>query len=423
MSQMNTLNQNNQSSNSHKYLTMAPLFLVLVIDTMGAGIIFPILSPLFLDRHESILAANTSLSLRQIWYGVTLTSWGALMFIGAPYLGDLSDRLGRKKVLMLALAGTAVGFIISALGIDTKSLSLLIIGRLIAGFFSGSQPIAQAVIADISSDNDKVLFMSLIIVANCIGFIIGPIVGGYFADPDIVSWFSYSTPFYLAGLFALINSSLLLITLRETYQPKPDVQLNLTKGLVVFAEAFTSKRVRVFALILFLVELAWSIFFLYIPIYLVEHFKYDNLNIAHYMSAMGIVFAFALTAIIRVLHRFLNLENMVISVVTMMAIAVFLIPQTTGYNIWWMSFPIAIGTGIGYSVLITICSNQVTKDEQGWVMGLTSSVVAAAFGIGSMLAGTLGTFGKYFPFYVAGMLSLLSVALLIWKTKSNSKAA
>src|SRR5580658_5552191 len=94
----------------NKFMILAPLFLVLVIDTMGAGIIFPILSPLFMTPSESILPLATSENMRQFWYGATLTSWALLMFIGAPFLGDLSDRIGRKKVLVLCLVGDALGF-------------------------------------------------------------------------------------------------------------------------------------------------------------------------------------------------------------------------------------------------------------------------------------------------------------------------
>lgn len=399
-------------SQRHKYLTLAPLFLVLVIDTMGAGIIFPILAPLFSNNPDSILSLSTSDAMRTLWYGITLFSWAALMFIGAPFLGDLSDKMGRKKVLMLSLAGTGIGFAVSALGIGYKSIALLIVGRLTAGFFAGSQPIAQAVIADISDKKDKLLNMSLIIFANCLGFVFGPIVGGYFADPDIVPWFSYSTPFYIAGILALINASLLLVTLRESYQPKINVQLNILRGLTVFVSAFTNTKIRRHSLVLFLLELAWTLFFLYIPVYLVHLYDYDNLNIAHYMSYMGIMFALSLSVGIRIFMRFFALETMVIFSLILMSIALVLIQHTQGYGIWWLSIPVIIGGSIGYSVMITICSNLVSANEQGWVMGVTSSIVAAAFGCGALLAGTLGSLHVYLPFWVASGLGLLSAGLL-----------
>jgi DHA1 family tetracycline resistance protein-like MFS transporter len=409
--------------NQHKVLSLAPLFLVLVIDTMGMGIIFPILGPLFMGSTDGILSAGASVVERQFWYGATLVAWSILMFIGAPFLGDLSDRIGRKKVLLLSLAGTAVGFGISAFGIDMKSVWILMVGRVLAGFFAGSQPIAQAVIADISTHEDKVQNMSWIIFANCLGFIIGPIVGGYFADNHLVSWFTFSTPFYAAGFLAIINASLLLYTLRESYQPKSNVKLSLARGLIVFAEAFTNKKIRVLALVLFLTEVAWSIFFLFIPIYLVETYHYDNINIAHYMSYMGLLFAFGLTVVIRIMIKLMRLETLVALMMVIMSVTLAILTLFNEPWIWIMSTLITIPSAIGYSLMITICSNAVSHDEQGWVMGISSSVVAAGFGVGSGAAGTLGVFGATVPFFTAGVAALLSAVLLFfWERKHRVHA-
>jgi len=404
--------------NRHKILTMAPLFLVLVIDTMGMGIIFPILGPLFMGSAEGILPLGSSAAERQFWYGATLISWSIFMFIGAPYLGDLSDRLGRKKVLLLALAGTALSFSISALGIDLKNIWVLMAGRVMAGFFAGSQPIAQAVIADVSTHEDKVINMSMIIVANCLGFVIGPILGGYVADDQLVSWFTFSTPFYAAGALAVLNALLLIFTLRETVEPKKDVKLSLARGLIIFSEAFTDKRIRVLSMVLLLTEIAWSVFFLYIPIYLVELYQYNNIHIAHYMSYLGVIFAFALTVVIRILVKYLRLETLVVVMMIIMGISMFFATLCDEPWLWILSILVTIPSALGYSVMITVCSNAVPHTEQGKIMGITSSVTAVGFAVGSASAGTLGILGHIVPFATAGIAALCSALLLfIWDRK------
>lgn len=373
---------------------------------------------------DSILPTTASIVERHFWYGATLLAWSVLMFIGAPFLGDLSDRLGRRKVLMIALAGTAVGFGISALGIDIKNVWVLMIGRVIAGFFAGSQPIAQAVIADISSEQDKVLNMSMIIFANCLGFIIGPIIGGYFADNHLISWFTFSTPFYVAGGLAILNATLLLYTLKETYHPKKNIKLTLTRGLVVFIEAFRHNKIRVLALVLLLSQIGWSIFFLYVPIYLVETYQYNNINVAHYMSYLGLAFAFALTIVIRILVKFMRLETLVTTMMILMSIALVLITLSNEPWLWALSLLITIPSGLSYSIMTTICSNAVSKTEQGWVMGITSSVAAAGFGVGAAAAGTLGLLGQMAPFAAASLAALFSaITLFNWTSKKSKETA
>lgn len=400
-----------------KWAILGPLFLVLVIDTMGAAIIFPILGPLFITKTHSILPATSTLNERQLWYGIVLAAWSALMFIGAPYLGDLSDKLGRKKVLLLALFGTAIGFMISGWGIQHRSLWLLILGRLVAGFFAGSQPIAQAVIADISDTQDKALNMSYIILANCVGYIIGPIAGGYLADERIMSWFSYSTPFYLGGLLALVNAGLLLFTLRESFEPKTDIQPSLLRGLTVVLQAFVNKTIRLHALIYFLLELSWMVFFLYTPIFMVEALKFDKIAIAHTLSYMGILFAFSLTAGIRLFIHFLNLEMTVILSLIIMAVALIFVTNLSHTYLWWILIPIALGASISYSVMVTVCSNLVPADKQGWIMGITSSLTAAAFGVGAISVGMLGWVSARFPFDLAAVLAVVSAGLLYWQLR------
>jgi MFS transporter, DHA1 family, tetracycline resistance protein len=404
----------------NKFMILAPLFLVLVIDTMGAGIIFPILGPLFMTPSESILPLATSENMRQFWYGATLTSWALLMFIGAPFLGDLSDRIGRKKVLVLCLVGDALGFVLSGIGIQSALVSLVIIGRLVSGFFSGSQSIAQAVIADISSAKDKIHNMSWIIFANCVGFIIGPIAGGYLADAGVVSWFTYSTPFYVAGVLALLNGFMLLYTLVESYQPDNKAPINFVKGLLVFTDAFTNKKVRWHSVALFLIEFTWTIFFVYAPIFVLQMYHYDNLKIAQYMSYLGVLFAISLTVGIKLFTRYLSLTAIVN--VNMIAMGLGLILMATGdseWQFWVYSIPVAVACSVAYSVLITMCSNRVSHDEQGWVMGVIGAVVAAAFSVGAIAASLLAAVNIYLPFIFAGVLSMLCVVVMKYAEHSK----
>ena len=395
-----------------KLMTLLPLFLVLVIDTMGVGLIFPVLGPLFMDPTTHIVAAGTSVAMRQFYYGMTLASFSIAMFMGAPFLGDLSDKLGRKKVIILSLVMTGLGYVISAYGLKINSIGLLIFGRVVAGFFAGSQPIAQAAIADISSAKNKAVNMSLMIFANCIGFIIGPMFGGYFADTDTVSWFTFSTPFYAAGLLALLNAAMLMYTFRETYKIDSSKKLRLVQGLFVFASAFRDKRIRLLSFALFTMETAWALYFLYLTLYMVQVYHYDGVQIGHYMSYYGAIWAVTLTLLVRVMVHYFRLEVSLIGWLIIYGFSILLLYIHNPWVLWLSAIPIGIGSGWGYSGMVTLFSNSVDKDSQGWAMGITSCVVAGAWGIGGLLAGFLGHWGVNFPFAVACVLTLLSPIFL-----------
>src|SRR3990167_2722255 len=136
-------------------LAAAPLFLVLFIDSMGLGLIFPILNELLIDPSNHFVAANTSTDMRNLLYGGLIGIYMLCWFFGAAFLGDLSDQIGRKKALMICLIGAFLSYLLSAFSIPLNSIALLLIARIVAGITAGSQSIAQAAIIDISSDAHK----------------------------------------------------------------------------------------------------------------------------------------------------------------------------------------------------------------------------------------------------------------------------
>lgn len=402
---------------------LAPLFLVLVIDTMGFGVIFPILGPMFLGHSNHFLPADTSQVVRQLFYGGSLLAFSLTMFFGATFLGDLSDKIGRKKVLLICLSGTAISLLISAVGIEVRSVAVFMLGRLCAGFCAGSQPIAQAAIADISTEANKAVNLGFIIFANCLGFIIGPIFGGYFADASLSSWFGYQTPFFAAAILAAINAMGIMVTLRETYAVDASKKLHLLKGLTVFVSAFKHPKVRLLSVVMLLFECGWSVYFMFVSLFLVNVYHYNSIKIGHFMAYYGVIWAITLTVIVRLAVKFLRIENIVLLSIIVSAAAVLLCFVKNIQVFWLLALPLGIGSGLVYTGLVTVYSNVVNKDQQGWVMGIASAIVAAAWGIGSMLAGVLGNVSAYFPFVITFIFMLLSaIAMLLFQVQQKKIA-
>src|SRR6478672_2493528 len=169
------------------------LFLTVFIDMVGFGIIIPVL-PLYAERfHASPVAIGW---LTGIYSGMQI--------IFTPILGRLSDRFGRRPVLMLSLAGTAVGFALMGMA---HSLLFLFVARIIAGITGGNISIPQAYIADVTTPETRSKWMGMIGAAFGLGFTFGPMIGG------IMSRLSYSAPFFFSAGLAVINAALVYLIL------------------------------------------------------------------------------------------------------------------------------------------------------------------------------------------------------------------
>lgn len=398
----------------HKILTLTPLLAVILIDSMGFGLIYPILGPLFMAKTAGILPAAASLALRDFLFGITLGCFTLTMIISAPFLGDLSDHYGRKKVLIYSLLGTFLALVISALGVTWHSIALLILGRCAAGFAAGSQPIAQAAIADISSNDNKAINMAWLGFVSCFGFVIGPMIGGYFTNSNWVSWFNYSTPFYVSGLLALLNAIAVKFTFKETFYPHTNTEIQPLKGIGLLISAFSIPKIRQLVIVTLLLQMGFAIYITFMSIFIVQKFHYNSTVVGHFMAYFGIVAALTYLFGVRYSIRIFGLENSVVIGLIVMAFSILSLFWPYEWLIWLTVIPIGGFDGIIYTALLTLFSNAVDPDSQGWVMGVNTSVSAVAWGIGAILAGFIGSFHSYLPFIISATLVLLALLQFIY---------
>ena len=156
------------------------------------------------------------------------------MFFGTSFMADLSDNYGRKKVLLICMAGICLSFLIMALGIVYSSLLMLTFGRALSGLMAGSQPVAQAAIADVSTETTKAKNMSIIALSYCIGSMLGPLIGGVTSDSALSRWFTYATPFFISSVLAFIAVIWILFKFKETYMVQAKKSVSLLRPLKNF---------------------------------------------------------------------------------------------------------------------------------------------------------------------------------------------
>ncbi|WP_061771096.1 MFS transporter [Serratia symbiotica] len=155
-----------------RMLSLVGIYLVIFIDNLGASLIIPMLKPIVHDLAAGLISEGSE-SFRNGVYGMALGAFSIAMLFGAPLLGALSDGLGRKKTLLLCLSGLAMSYVFLAFALAFKSLWLFMAGRLIGGFFSGSLPVAQAAIIDVTEEKQRAKYIGYIMFFVSLGYVVG----------------------------------------------------------------------------------------------------------------------------------------------------------------------------------------------------------------------------------------------------------
>ncbi|MCS5711608.1 MFS transporter [Candidatus Berkiella aquae] len=236
------------------------LCFLLFINAMSIGLVFPIFASLFMQSYEPLFNPQTTLATQTFCYSMILAIPTFCMIFGAPFLGRLSDQQGRKKVLLMGLIGISVSFLLSASAIFQGSLLLLFVCRALAGFMDGSESIAQAMIIDLSSDEEKSKNMSCATFAGTIGFIVGPMIGGLLAEPSLTGRFHFEMPFMVSMLLTIVNAITLYAFLPKDGSIAKPAKEPLT---VLFKKGFSfcfDKRIRGFSWLLFFCSLVPCLF-------------------------------------------------------------------------------------------------------------------------------------------------------------------
>ena len=218
---MNTTTSSNQHVVDASKGALLVLFLVTVIDMIGFGIVIPFLTYLV----EDLTPASQEASIG-IWVGVLMTSYSAAQFLFSPFWGSLSDRIGRRPVLMVGLVGNTVFFAMFGLA---NTLVLALVARFLAGVFNGNLAVARAYIGDVSTPQQLATRMGLIGAAFGLGFTFGPFIGGELSDPasrwsifegTIFETHPYFLPCAVASLLSIISLLVAIRNLPESLPPE-----------------------------------------------------------------------------------------------------------------------------------------------------------------------------------------------------------
>jgi len=398
-----------------------PIFITVLIDMLGVGIIIPIFAPLIVKNEHGILSAATPEATKNMLYGLLTAMFAIFQFFGAPVLGALADRYGRKKILQISLFGTLIGYVLFAFAIYYKNLYMLFLARAVPGFMGGNIAIVLAALSDVSKPQEKSKNFGLVGLAFGLGFILGPFLGGVLSSPQIISWFDYSTPLWFTALLTLSNIYFVKSRFPDTYVPQNPREVYILQGFRNVGRAFRYQELRPVLLSLFLQAFGFSFFMQFFQVYLIHRFSYNQQQIGILFGYIGLWIAFTQGVINRrVASGFLPPSVLSFSLLGM-AVSLLLILIPSNPVFLYLFHPlIAISQGLTQPNFTSLVSSLASSDEQGEILGIQQSVQSLAFAIPPLIAGFAVSIDYRLPILMGA--AFLFLAWLNFMIKFDRKA-
>lgn len=400
--------------NTSSFKNVLPYALVVFFGYVGFSLPLPILPEMFLDAEVGIFSSSYSEKWRTILLGIVMASYPCGQLIGSPILGKCSDKWGRKKIILLSLLGSMIGYIFTALAIDRASMFCIFSGLFICGLCEGNVAIAQSVVADIASPEDeakKVSYFGWINLFTCFAFIIGPIIGGQLSNSSHVSWFTFSTPFWMAAFMTLIGIGIVLKFSKETRKIIKEEPLGYWAS---FRKGMSHKPLRRIYLINFFLAFGYFSYFRFFPVYVERTFSFNAAMLGYTIAYGSITFALFSALLLKKVAKWMKPHN---------AVAIFSLGLAFSFCLVLMPstliglFSVIPFVGLCLSVVMTyaaiLVSNASSVEFQGQAFGCLTSVQVAAEVITSLMGGVLATYFISFPMIIGSAMLVIAAFILL----------
>ena len=381
---------------------MGFIFITLLIDITGLGLIIPVFPKLI----EQLIDGDLSKASK--WAGWLTFAYALMQFLFAPILGNLSDQYGRRPVLLFALLGFGIDYLFLAFA---PTIGWLFVGRIIAGITGASITTATAYIADISNDTNRAQNFGMIGAAFGLGFIIGPVLGGLLGE------YGARIPFLVAAGLALLNALYGFIVLPESLDKEHRRPFNIKRanplGSLIQLKKYPSLGGLIGSMILVYVaahavQSTWT----FINI---EKFQWRESMIGYSLGVVGLLVVIVQGGLIRYINPAIGNERSVYIGLGLYAIGLLLFAFASQT---WMMFvfliPYCMG-GIAGPALQSIISGKVPSNEQGELQGALTSLMSATSIIGPLVMTNLFAYftSSGTPIHFAGAPFLLGSLLML----------
>lgn len=391
------------------------IILTLTIDAMGIGLIIPVMPDLLRE------VTGGDLGSAAIWGGVMATVFAGMQFLVGPTLGSLSDRYGRRPVLLISMAVFAVDFLVMGLA---HSIWLLLLTRVIGGIAAATQSTAAAFISDISTPENRSANFGIIGATFGVGFVLGPLLGGVLGE------YGFRVPFFAAAGLAFLNLILGYFVLPETVtdairRPFDPKRSNPIGALVQIKKMPGLAR---FLLVFFVYEFAFYVYPAIWAYFTKEQFGWDSWMIGVSLAAFGISIAVVEGFLIRLILPWLG-ERKTLIYGFMFNILIFCVLGFIASGFWTLLLtPITALGAIVVPTMRGVIAKKAAADQQGEVQGIVASTQSLAVILSPMVmtyvffVTTRPDTAFYLPgaaFLVAAVCVVISMIIFITRPKGS----
>lgn len=386
----------------------------ILIDGIGAGLIFPVLPDLILE------VTGKTLSEAAIWGGVLATGYAVMQFVFGPIVGNLSDRYGRKPILVAALFVLAIDYVIMALA---GSIWLLLLGRVIAGLMAATYSTASAFMADISKPEDREKNFGIIGAAMGVGFALGPMIGGLLAEVDT------RAPFWVAGALALANGLFGLLVMPESLprNKRRPFSIKRANPLSALKSVSDLAGVRALLFVFFLYQVALFVYPAIWAFFGRAQFDFSARDIGMTLLVYGVSTGISQAVLVGpIVKRFGAYKTAMFGM--LLELGIFCVFATvTQVGIIWIAVALSGLGSIVMPALQGMMSRAASDDQQGELQGVLGSIAALATIISPLVM--TQTFAYFTndraaiylpgaPFVVAAAL-ILGCAVILYKWRAE----
>jgi len=402
--------------NSQKYIALFSLYWVIFLTSFGYFLVIPVLLDTIANPHAGIFSTHTIAALGEYFYATALAVGPIAGFILAPIVGRLSDKLGRKQILLACTFLALCSLFGEAYAIALHNPLLFIVAIGINGISSNTQPIAQAAISDISRiKRARAIRFSIDGFFITLGMLLGPIAGQYLSDNQLIPWFNHTTPFWIAGMMSLIVLCILFFVLPETHKTtKSQQHFSLYDIPASFLETLKIKPSLLRLLIAFFcAQSAWAQFYQYVGLYFTKHLNIAHAITANYYAAMGAAMSFGLLIIYPTTVKYIPMRTSAFYCFVISALCMFLVPLAKqSWELWTLGVIASIFIGLYFPTLLTLFSDLATESQQGWIMALSGALIGIAWLFTGFTAVGLQHISTVLPLVVSGLLLSISSTLM-----------